>query len=308
MSGKKYKNKKYPSPDEYSIAPDEALRAKFKHDRKMQKIISLPMFLHIYLCIMMLLNILEANAVQGTLTFSCIVALIGYSFIFSENIENQKKAVRVDVTVLAVLVLPYILEGRFRYLIVQALYIIGVIAGNILARPFIKDIALLKTHPRFPFDNWRQDEHYIQRASQNEVLKTIDNTMNRGKVQTVGYEEFLEGEVKTFELPKHDHEQDFQQREQVYRHHDKADTGYTMDNIKNMYLGKTEEGELNGNELERELMKATAPSKAPEPLPEEFFQQAPVIWRTQKDGTTVMERRAVGSLPAGEKESRSVLP
>lgn len=305
---KRNKKEKDNIQDQYAILPDEELKARFKHDRKIQWLIALPMLVLLYCCIVLLPTVIDGGVSEGTIAISSVIALIGYSFVFAENPDNQKKAVKVDVTVLAVLVLPYIIVGSYRWILAQASYIIAVIAPNVIVHPFIKDIAVLKAHPRYPFDNWRRDDSYIHRASGDEVLKIIDNTINKGKVQSVGKEDFLEGEVKTFEPPVHDHEQDFQQREQVYRQHEKSDTGYTMDNLKNMYLGKSEEGELSGKELERELMKATAPTKPPEPIPEEFFQSSPVVWRTNKDGTTTMERRSPGSQPAGETDSRSVLP
>ena len=81
-----------------------------------------------------------------------------------------------------------------------------------------------------------------------------------------------------------------------------------MDNLKNMYLGDmSDTGELTSDELEKKLWAETAPKKPKEPEPEDFFQQSPIIWRTNKDGSSSPERREPGSKPVGEKDSRSVL-
>ena len=202
---------------------------------------------------------------------------------------------------MSVLTIPCILEKSGWRIIAIFFFIFIVIAGNTLAHPVIRDLALLRAHPRYPFDNWRRDESYLSRTDVHGAIRYIDNTLNTGKAAPVAGEEFLEGDLSEFKAPEYDPSDDLQQRKQIWRGHDKDDTGYTLDNIRNMYFDKPDEGELSGKELERELMKATAPKKAAGPLPEDFFQQTPIIWRADKhdNGTTAPQGK--------EKKERSVL-
>ena len=306
------------SQDDYLILPDGELRDIYKHDRRVIWFISLPMFPLVYLIVITVIGTLTLDAEEAIVAVAGIGAFVCYSAIFADSLETNKRlrngANIFQLVMLAIGVVFFIMEGRPFVPFIQAGFIVGTNLANRIAQSYIEDISVLKAHPRYPFDNWRRDESYTSSLYTNgtsysdRAAKRLDSTLNAGKVRTVGGEEFLEGEQKKFELPKPDPEKNLQQRTQVWRQHSKSDTGYTMDNLKNMYFDAVDEGELSGRELERELMKATAPKKAPEPTPEDFFQQSPVIWRKNKDGTTTIEHRAPGSAPADDTSGRTVLP
>ena len=306
------------SQDDYLILPDGELHDIYKHDRRVIRFISLPMFPLIYLIVITVIGALTLEAEESILAAAGIGAFVCYSAIFADSLESNRRLAAganiFQLVMLAVGVLFFVMEGRPFVPLIQAGFIIGTNIANHIARPYIADIAVLKAHPRYPFDNWRRDESYTSSLYTNgtsysdRAAKRIEGTLNAGTVRNVGGEEFLEGEQKEFELPKPDPEKNLQQRTQVWRQHSTADTGYTMDNLKNMYFDAVDEGELSGRDLERELMKATAPKKAPEPTPEDFFQQSPVIWRKNKDGSSTIEHRAPGSAPVDDTTSRTVLP
>lgn len=298
--------------EDYLILPDEELREKFKHDKIIQKLISLPMLVLVYFFVVFVPEVVLSGISDGIIAFSSAAAFVTYSFIYTDDPAVHKKRVLAsDVFQALLLVL-----GLFATSSITTSFQLGMLVGSNLANyffhPVMEDMYVLRNHPRYPFDNWRRDDSYISSISSNgtgeeRALKRIENTLNAGRVQSVGGEEFFEGEKKKYELPKPDPEKNLQQRKQVWRQHDKADTGYTLDNINKMYFDAPDEGELSGEELERQLMKATAPKKPQEPPEEDFFQSSPVVWRTNKDGTTTMERRSPGSKPAGENDSRTVL-
>lgn len=303
MNGKE----KHKPQDDYSIMPDEELLERFRHDRKRLKLIALPLAAYVMLFAEFASTMFSSNSGIGMISYYIAAGFVCYTGILFENVEKQKKFVWImDVVQILLLVIGFF-SGNPVTPLVGFLFAGIANLANLCASKYINDIDVLKKHPRFPFDNWRRDETYLNRASRSDAIKYIENTDKRGSVQAGIGEEFLSGELTRFEKPKPDPEKNFQQRRQNWRSHDKAETGYALDNIKNMYFDAPDEGELSGKELERELMKATAPKKAPEPIPEEFFQSSPVIYRTNKDGSATIERREPGSKPAGEFDSRSVL-
>ena len=311
------KREKNSPQDEYSILPDEELRELYKADKRKQKICSLPMLPAAILTAISLKNIAE-----GALDFRsegspypvilffimCALGFVGTTQVLTEKPKVQTKMAFITAGGELVLMLFCLLT---RGIILSGIALgmaAGLIGQYFVYRPIIKDMEILKAHPRYPFDNWRRDDTYINRVSYEDAVKYIGNTVGKGSVKSVGGDEFFEGKARAYEEPKPDPEKNLQQRKQVWRGHDKSETGYTLDNMKNMYFDAPDEGELSGKELERELMKATAPKKVPEPTPEDFFQSSPVIWRTNRDGTTTIEHRAPGSKPVGDFDSRSVLP
>ena len=309
--------------DEYSILPDEELLDIYKANKRARRLLCLPLLPLLYLIGTSASQVSsdffskanESSALGNWfILLSFAAAFVGCSFVLVEKAALHKKLTLYAMSAVFIfmcldLIFSLILDGTVHpiKLGAEAFLIIGVAVDNYVAHSFIVQLEVLKEHPRYPFDNWRKDENYIHKASGDEVLQIIDNSINKGKVKSVGSEEFFDGEAKAYEPPKADPEKNLQQRRQVWRHHDKDDTAYTMDNLKNMYLGKTEDGELTADELEKKLWAETAPKRPREPEPEDFFQQTPVIWRTNKDGSTTLERRAPGSAPVGERESRNVL-
>lgn len=302
--------------EDYLILPNETMHEKYKETRRIQRLLGLPMALGAFFLAMaaedLILDIFDLSDTGSPLSditffLSCAAGFVGLTFVLTENSDRHFKLTATDVAVqAALLVLTLLLGAESGQIFICLGFIAATVLVNWLSHPFILDIETMKQCPNFPFDT-RIRENYLSGVSGERALKVIENSMNQGKVQSVGGEEFFEGEKKTYEPPKPDPAKNLQQRKQVWRQHDKADTGYTMDNLKNMHFDAPDEGELSGKELERELMKATAPNKPPEPPEEDFFQSSPVVWRTNKDGTTTMERRAPGSVPAGEKDSRTVL-
>ncbi|MBR6873650.1 MAG: hypothetical protein IKN17_09130 [Ruminococcus sp.] len=287
--------------DEYSILPDEELREIYKRNRRIRRWLCLPMIPLIILggfSVSSVANdLLSTTEGTGALSnafvlLAFIVTFVGVSFVL---VENPKMHIRLTLYAMSALLMiagidfvtAMLLDMNTVHLIRLLMtlgFMIGVGTVNYVAHSFIKQHEVLKAHPRYPFDNWRKDEQYIFRADGESVLKVIDSSMNKGRVQSVGSEEFLDGETKSYEPPKPDPEKNLQQRKQVWRSHDKAETAHTMDNLKNMYFEDgTQNGELTGSDLERELWKATAPKKPREPQPEDFFQTQPIVWRSKKD-------------------------
>ena len=312
--------------EELLILPDEELRKLYKRAKKTRRFLSYPMLFSGAIVIMNVIDVLlsllhdlhnptaPVSAIKSGNLFSLVGAAAGFvgtSAVLTENLGLNFKLFVCSVTVqiLALSALTFASDVQGVAVMLLSVMVILTITANLVARPVIQQLAELKKHPRFPFNNALKDENYIHRATADEAARYIENTINKGKVQTIGGEEFLEGGKKTFEPPAPDPEKKLQQRRQVWRPHDKSDTSYTMDNLKNMYLGdSSQNGELSSSELEKLLWAETAPKKPKEPAPEDFFQSAPIIWRTNKDGSSTVDRAEPGSTPAGETDSRAVLP
>jgi hypothetical protein len=319
------------------ILPDEELHGMYKHAKKIRRFLAFSMlvtglFLGIALVDFVIVGItgghFSDSSADLAFVFSMIAAFVCTSAVLFDDPRRQAITASVTLIIQALLfpallimgtdkgthdqVLEYIRKAGIHYgadqLTTEALMLVLSGAVNFFAYKQIKIIAGLKAHPRFPFTNSQRDEKFLDRASREEVLRYMDNTSEGSAVQTVSGEELLDADSKAPAPEAPEPAELLQQRTQVWKKHDKADTAYTMDNLRNMHFDPPDEGELSGSDLEQELMKATAPKKKPEPLPEEFFQQTPVVWRKRKDGTTYMERREAPSVPAGEHDSRSVLP
>ncbi|MBR1393723.1 MAG: hypothetical protein IJ561_07815 [Ruminococcus sp.] len=312
--------------DDYRILPDEELRDIYKGAKKARRFLSYPMLFSGAIVIMNVIDLLlsllhdlrnptaPVSVIKTGNLFSLVGAVAGFvgtSAVLTEDLSLNFKLFVSSVTVqiLALSALTFAADVQGVAVLLLSVMVILTITANLLARPVIQQLAELKKHPRFPFNNALKDENYIHRVTADEAVRYIENTINKGKVQTIGGEEFFEGEAKAFEKARFDPEKNLQQRKQVWRPHDKSDTSYTMDNLKNMYLGDaSQNGELSSGELEKLLWAETAPKKPKEPPPEDFFQSAPIVWRKNKDGSTTIEHCAPGSTPAGETESRAVLP
>ena len=304
--------------DDYLILPDEELKAQFKHDKHLIWLISLPMLPLLYLIFVTFPGAVTLDVSDFVLCVSAAAGFVCYSFIFIEDPQQQRKLVRtLDIFQLVIFVIgiaAVITERRFIELSAIAGFIAASNGANFIAHPIIEDLHTLRSHPRYPFDNWRREESvlsgmYSSGIEDDKAARYLEHTMNRGKVYGVGREEYLEGDKKEYETPKPDPEKNLQQHKQIWRRYDKSDTTYTMDNLKNMYFDDgLENGELTGDELAKKLWEETRPKKPKDPPPEDFFQQSPIIWRTNKDGSSAMERREAGSGPSGEFDSRSVLP
>ena len=91
-----------------------------------------------------------------------------------------------------------------------------------------------------------------------------------------------EKELKKKELSKDEMVVLLQEKARVWT--DESDkTAYIMDNLDKMYFDDgLQNGELTGEELEKQLIKATAPEKPPEPAPDDFFQTQPIVWGRKK--------------------------
>ena len=289
------------------ILPDDELKDIFKHDRSLQKLISLPMLGIVYLFVLFAPDIIFSGAATGMIAFSAVAAFVCYSFIFTEDPSvHRKRVLACDVIQLAFLLVGLI-AGNVTTVGIQLGMMTASNLANYFVHPILEGLYVLRNHPRYPFDNWRRDDAYASGVYtsgtyEEKAVKLIDNTMNAGKVRSVGGEEFFEGEAKRFEPPKPDPEKNLQQREQIWRSSDK-ETGYVLDNINKMYFDDgMEYGELTGRELEKKLMHETAPKKPPEPVPEDFFQQGEIVWRNGKDtpNAPVPEKRT--------QDGRTVLP
>lgn len=319
------------------ILPDEELHAQYKHSKKMRRIFAISMlvtgfFLGIAIADFVIVGItgghFSDSSADLAFVFSMIAAFVCTSAIVCDDPRRQTVMASVTLIIQSLLFPSLLIMGTglgthdqvFEYihnagihlgtdqLSIELLMLVLSGAANLFAHKHIKILSVLKEHPRFPFTNSHRDEQYLVRATREEALRYMNNS-DEGKVHTVAGEELFDADPKAPEAPEvPDTAEHLQQRTQVWKKHDKADTAYTMDNLRNMHFDAPDEGELSGSDLEQELMKATAPKKKPEPLPEEFFQQTPVVWRKRKDGTTYMERREAPSAPAGEYDSRSVLP
>lgn len=324
--------------EELLILPDSELRERYRHAKRMQHILALSMLVSGFFLFTAAAGLVVSIVTVGHFSdrvsdlayaFSMAAAFVGTSSVLSESSRRNFTLTAASVTV-QVLLYPAMLildsgEGTHDKLIgylwqagltvsaeqlaIQMIMIVFTAAVNMMAHPFIKELEALKEHPRFPFSNWQKDESFLSRATDKDAVRYIENTLNEGRVRSGIGEEFLEGGKKTFEPPAPDPEKNLQQRRQVWRPHDKSDTSYTMDNLKNMYLGdSSQNGELSSSELEKLLWAETAPKKPKEPAPEDFFQSAPIIWRTNRDGSSTVDRAEPGSTPAGETDSRAVLP
>lgn len=280
--------------DEFIILPDEELMDIYRSTKGTLRLIAVPLLAMMYLTALSLSGLVsglshpsdEGTGLPEILTFvSTLTAFIGMTFVFSEHRSLHIKLTAIAAAVEAVPIIPEVIILKdTNYLVsTQIGYFAGILLMNLLAHPFISDLEALKAHPRFPFDNWRKDDGYLFKASTEDKLRYIDSTLNKGKVTTVGSEEYLEGKKTAYAPAEPDPEKNLQQRRQTWRGHEKEETRYVLDNIKNMYFEDgLENGELTGAELEKELIKATAPEKPPEPIPEDFFQQTPIIWRSKK--------------------------
>ena len=275
------------SEDDLLILPDEELKAQYKHDRNMQHLISLPMIGYICLFILFASDMLGSSAERGLVGYSAAAGFICHSFVLIDEPKlHSRLAVAGSIAQLFLVVLGIFSKNEGTVLL-QILMTLMSISANLLVLRFIKEITMLKEHPRFPFDNWRRDEStlngiYSNGSYEDRALRQINATLNKGKVVSGGHEDVFEGEPKKFEPPKYDPENNLQQRASIYRNRDKADTAYTMDNLKKMYFDDgIENGELSGKELEDRLWAETRPKKPKEPDPEDFLQTQPIIWRNK---------------------------
>ena len=274
------------SEDDLLILPDEELKAQYKHDRNMQHLISLPMIGYICLFILFASDMLGSSAERGLVGYSAAAGFICHSFVLIDEPKlHSRLAVAGSIAQLFLVVLGIFSKNEGTVLL-QILMTLMSISANLLVLRFIKEITMLKEHPRFPFDNWRRDEStlngiYSNGSYEDRALRQINAALNKGKVVSGGHEDVFEGEPKKFEPPKYDPENNLQQNKRVWRS-ESDKTTYILDNLDKMHFedGK-QNGELKGEELERQLRKATAPTKPPEPIPEDFFQTQPIIWRSK---------------------------
>lgn len=274
------------SEDDLLILPDEELKAQFKHDRNMQRLISLPMLGYIFLFILFVSDMLGSSAERGLVGYSAAAGFICHSFVLIDEPKLHDRLLIAGSIAELFLVVLGIFSKNEATVLLQILMTLASISANLVVRRFIKEITILKEHPRYPFDNWRRDEStvngiYFSGSYEDRALRRIEATLNKGKVVSGGHEDIFEGEAKKFEHPGPDPADNLQQNKRVWR--SEADkTTYILDNLDKMHFedGK-QNGELKGEELERQLRKATAPAKAPEPIPEDFFQTQPIVWRNK---------------------------
>lgn len=311
--------------DDFAILPDEELRSIYVKAKKKQRFLSLQMLLSgvilIYSVAALALSLLGAvkdlahpelpqNSSELCLLFGAAAGFVGSSAVFTENSSLHLRIFVFSVIfeLLAIIGLLTLSnnEGFAMFLLLPQLT--AAVLSNIFVRPVIKLLEELKAHPRFPFKNTVYDDSYIYKASDKNKLDIIGHSIDPKAVRSIGGDEFLEGDKKTFETPEPDPVDNLQQHKTVWRPRDKNETAYTMDNLKNMYFDDgRKNGELTGEELEKLLWEEIRPKKPKEKEPEDFLQQSPIIWRTNKDGSTTLDRREPGAVPAGENDSRSVL-
>ena len=313
--------------DDFLIAPDEELRKCYKSAKRMQRLLALPLLVSGGLFAVSVIDLItdilrmghfSSSVADGVFAFAMGAAFVSMTSVFSEEPRRQTVLALVPLTV-QVLLYPALLildskEGTHDKVLgdlqhagipvgagqmtLQLVMILLSIIVFLLGRPVIRDIRELKKHPRFPFNNVLKDESIIHRTDAKGVLKIIDSSLNGSRVTQVEGEEYLEGEAKTYEKPAPDPSENFQQHKKIYRPREKSETAYTMDNLKNMYFDDgLENGELTGAELEKLLGSETRPKKPKEPEPEDFFQQAPIIYRPNKDGSVTIDHRTPGDEP-----------
>ena len=282
--------------DDLMILPDEELKAHFKHNKTLINLISLPMLAYIYLAFTLLPDMVGSNAGAALAGFSMVAGFICYSFIFSNTPEMQKKLViAIDIFQLLLILSGFIfvglIGGNFFPALVQFLSAAAANIANLIARPRIKELAVLRAHPRYPFDNWRRDgsvtnSQYMTTGNQwDHAIKRVNASMNQGRVVSGGHEDIFEDDVKALkkkDLSKEELVEVLQEKARVWT--DESDkTAYIMDNLDKMYFDDgLQNGELIGEELEKQLTKATAPSKPPQPAPDDFFQTQPIVWGRKK--------------------------
>ncbi|MBR6046412.1 MAG: hypothetical protein IKP47_12330 [Ruminococcus sp.] len=280
---------------EYSILPDEELRDIYKSSLRVRRLLLLPLLALAYLIgligVSLANDVIDLRSDGGNIInwfseLSLIAAFVGCSFVLADDpVKHKSLTLKAESAIVLLMLFQLIFSHSLVTMAVQIGLLMAVAGTNMLAHPSIIRLHALRQHPRYPFDNWRRDDTYLNRASGDDVLRYIENTINSGKVQEIGYEEFFHGEKRAYDPPAPDPEKHLQQRTHLWRSSDK-DTAYVLDNIHNMYFDDgADNGELKGEELERELIKATAPPKPPEPLPEDFFQQTPIVWRSKKHDT-----------------------
>lgn len=303
--------------EQYKIMPDEELREFYEQSKRIRRTLSMPVLLIFGISVYSVLNIISAVKdpaaedlpILSILTLvSFAVSLISMTFIYSESARSHTVKVLISLLMTAVLAVVNLMIGPdYSLLIIQGSLFAGTLLINLLAHPVIKDIELLRSHPRFPFKNSHLDEAVLLRLKREDAAKFIGNTLDRNTVRSTGFEELFEGERKQIaEVETQvDPSEYMQQIKQMWMPHDKQDTAYTLDNIDKMYFDDgIEDGELKGEELERELRKATASSKPQEKRPEDFFQQSDMVWRSSKNDSGSRESR---STAPDEVKERSVL-
>ena len=148
--------------DDLKILPDEELKAHFKHNKALINLISLPMIAYLYLGAVLLPDMVGKNAGAALTGFSMVAGFVCYSFIFSHTPEMQKKlVVAADIFQLVLILAGFIfvglIGGNYFPTLVQFLSAAAANIANLIARPRIKELTLLREHPRYPFDNWRRD-------------------------------------------------------------------------------------------------------------------------------------------------------
>lgn len=311
----------YRENDDLLILPDEELRELYKSTKRKQRFLSLSLLVSGALLVLGISDLItsivgvghfSSSVADTVFAFAMAAAFVGMSAVFSENTHKQAVLAAVSLTV-QVLLYPALLimdakDGTHDKVIgmmqqaglpvgvdqlaIQLAMIVITALVTAFGRPIIRDLEQLKAHPRFPFNNVLKDESVIHRTDSEGVLRIIEHSLSGGKVTQVGGEELLEGEVKAYEKPSPDPAENLQQYRKIYRPREKAETAYTMDNLKNMYIDDgLENGELSLDELEKLLWAETRPKKPKEPEPEDFFQQSPIIYRTNKDGSSKLEHR-----------------
>lgn len=281
--------------DDFMILPDEELRAQFKYDKKIIRLLSLPMLAYFYAAVMLLPAMVDDNAAEALTGFSMAAGFICYSFIFTEKPETQKRLVRAadifQLLLIAAGLVAGMIKGLFLGPILQVIAALAPNIANLIARPFIKELAELREHPRYPFDNWRRDESVMSGrymtagTAQDFAVKRVSASMNKGRVLSGGHEDVFKEDVeelKKKELSKEELVVLLQEKARIWT--DESDkTGYILDNLDKMYFDDgLQNGELIGEELESQLRKATAPAKPPKPVEEDFFQTQPIVWGRKK--------------------------
>lgn len=278
--------------EEYKIMPDEELREIFRESKRVRRMLGIPLFLIFYMIGFSVVNFINVFREAATEDFpylsflaivSYAVAFVGMSFIFSEKTGAHIRCTAVSLLVMAALAGANLMLGTdVSLLIIQGGLFAGILLLNVLAHGFIRDLELLKAHPRFPFDNWRKDEAVLLKVTREEAAKVIGNTLDRFNVRSTGHEDLFEGEIRKAEEAKADPQTYMQQRRQIWHPQEKEDTAYTLDNINRMYIDDgMENGELKGEELEAAL-KAAVPEKPTAEKPEDFLQQSDTVWRSSR--------------------------
>ena len=298
------------------ILPDEELRAEHKRLKKLRWGMSLPLLLYIALAVLLLPEMAGSTASVGLTGFAAVASGICYSFILADDPATHKKLLIGGLIfqglLLATITVYALVRDNFSMAFPTFFLTAASAAGNLLARPVIRDLAELRAHPRYPFENWRRDETYTKGlysadASGGRAVKRIDSTLKQGKVVSGGHEDIFENGKNAPPADEEEVVELLQKQARVWT--DESDkTAYIMDNLDKMYFDDgLLNGELVGEELEKQLMKATAPSKPPEPLPEDFFQTQKIVWRPQKHDYSEEEKRSPAPPKPAENKDRTVL-